>query len=201
MARTTDIEQVEIDNICKTLEADNFKPTVDRVRAELGKGSRTTINRMIRVYEKNRDTIKADVDISAETEMVLRRLHTSISHEYLDKIKEYQKKIEELKGKMDLYLNESQNYLEEVDMLKVTNKNLSEEYRVQRERADETIRKMEIIENENHKLRDIESSYKVLHEQNKDFKKAQEKDKKQIETLIQRATIAETKLTMFEKNS
>ncbi|WP_187759912.1 DNA-binding protein [Thiospirochaeta perfilievii] len=199
MARKTDIEQSEIDLICKTLEGDGFKATVDRVRAEVGKGSRTTINRMIRVYESNRDTINPEVEVTAETDMILRRLHTAISQEYIGKIKEYQKEIEELKGKMDHYLNESQKYLEEINMLKLIHTKLSEDQKVERERADDAIKRMKTIDEENYKLRDIESAYKILLDQNKELKKSQEKDKKQIESLIQRATVAETKLELLKK--
>lgn len=199
MARTTELKQEQINDICRTMEENNIKPTVERVRAECGKGSRTTINRMLREYEKTRDVINSDVTISKETEMILRRLHRSIETGYIEKIKEFEKEIIELKSKTDTYLSENQEYLEEVNNLKFLNQNLSGEARVERTKADDAKEVILKLQTEIEDLRDVKSTNRVLTDQNKGFNKTIDQNKKQIEDLIQRATTAETKLEMINK--
>ncbi len=199
MPRKTDITPLQIELICEKIEKEGNKPTVDRVRAELGTGSRTTINRMIREWEKNRGQYSKDgIQVTDEMENLFSKLLKSMGEGYLNKIDEMSKDNNELKSRVQHYLDESQKHLEEVEVLEKKNKDFSTFLSLSENKVTEQKKQLRDLEEKLGKLGNMEIQVNVLQEQNKELKIAKDNDKKEIGEFMTRAISAEKELEFLK---
>jgi hypothetical protein len=170
MGRKSELTQQKIDQICNKIKAEGNIPTVDRVRIEIGTGSRTTINQMIRKYEQNYKT-DASVKRTAEMNMIFDTLIQETGKAYTAILSDLQSKLEDCNKKVQHYLSESEKHLDELESNQIKYQDLQEEknrIQIQLENKDIEITRLQSKVDE---LSNINQLFKMLQIENEILKK------------------------------
>jgi hypothetical protein len=207
MGRKSEITQDQINEVCKRIKTEGNNPTVDRVRLELGTGSRTTINQMIRMFEKY--NIKNNIlHRSEEMEAAFDRLINITGKTYETQIKDLQSEIDNKTSLVQHYLIESGKYLQALEeQQKTKNEILNENNQLKLQVANKD-EKISQLEKKLDDLLNISQLFKMLQMENTMLKKESHENKEntksfqnQYEKLLERAISAEKELLMKQENS
>jgi hypothetical protein len=207
MGRKSEITQDQINEVCKRIKTEGNNPTVDRVRLELGTGSRTTINQMIRMFEKY--NIKNNIlHRSEEMEAAFDRLINITGKTYETQIKDLQSEIDNKTSLVQHYLIESGKYLQALEeQQKTKNEILNENNQLKLQVANKD-EKISQLEKKLDDLLNISQLFKMLQMENTMLKKESHENKantksfqNQYEKLLERAISAEKELLMKQENS
>jgi DNA repair ATPase RecN len=190
MGRKTELNQDRIMQICNKIKVEGNIPTVDRVRLEVGSGSRTTINRMIKEYEKIETRVKG-VKKNSEMEQLFDQLIAATGIQYQQKIASLEIQVKEANQKVEHYLSESERHLNELEELKtkydqITNENQKYQIIIENHEKEKTRLEAKLNDASN-----ITILFKMLQVENETLKKNySEKEaenqsiKKQFEQMI-----------------
>jgi len=198
VARKTDITQQELNVICEKITLEGNLPTVDRVRAELGRGSRTTINNMIKVYESEK-VVFTDVKITPDMTAAFNTLIQSIANTYDKKFNNQKEKLAEIQKEKAHYLAESEKHLSFYEEIKVENDSLYAENSAMKKEMVKLEKVNDKLEQRVDSLSEMKSQYSLLTSFNTDLKKENEKLKKENQEFFKRAVGAEKELEINKK--
>ena len=121
MARHPSITQAMVNDACGKLLELEQTPTIKRVRSIIGKGSETTIGRMLKLYfqEKEKESIFSKYEINISEDVILQFKKTLIESqkELVERDVKFQNKINSLNKQIEDLIVENTDYSDRVEEL------------------------------------------------------------------------------------